>query len=642
MLEKFRESINSTWAKIILGLLIASFVFAGVGSYLVNRVGDEVAVVNGEKISRQQFEKRYQIEKNRLGKQFSQYVNTDAAQNEFRLNVINRLILEKLVEQSSRDLGLYVSRETVMEQIKSIQAFKLNGKFNPDTFRGLLASNGLTPEGYELQVRQQKQSEQLSTLMKSEFSLENEIDRQLQLQGQTRSGKYLDIDASLLRASISFEGAEGEKKLQDNYQKNIKRYKVPEKLIVEYIDLDASKLKVDVTDNDIKSYYESHPDDYGTAEQRRASHILINVAKDAKADIVNSAKSKIEDILAQLKQGKDFASLAKKYSDDTVSAENGGDLGFTDPEVLGKEFDNALFSLKKVGALSAVVRTQYGFHIIKLTGIKKGKVKPLSEVKDAIKSVVEKNKREEKFVELNDIMTEKAFEMTDSLEEVAASTEQKVLLSKPFSKQGIPGLFSNQGVLEAAFSDNVLINGFNSEVVSISDDHSLVLRLSKQIPAKTLAFEEVRQRVENNLRSQLSLEKAQQLSQKVLEKINQGNNRDAALSLLPDVLKAKWVPFTNIGRNESKIPVGIVRFIFTMAKPQHNKVVNAQSRLMNGYVVTSLEKVVNGKPKSVTPEQKKQLVENFAKEKSYAEDRAFQKWLQSHAEIKVRPLNNNQ
>ena len=135
MLEKFRDGMKSTWAKVVMALIIASFIFAGIGSYLVNNVNTEVAVVNGEKISRLQFDRRLQQEKNRMGERYAQFYGTEAAQRQFAEMVVDRMILEKLVEQASQDLGLYVSRKAVMDDIAKTTAFQLDGKFNSETFK---------------------------------------------------------------------------------------------------------------------------------------------------------------------------------------------------------------------------------------------------------------------------------------------------------------------------------------------------------------------------------------------------------------------------------------------------------------------------------------------------------------------------
>lgn len=640
MLEKFRDGMKSTWAKVVMAVIIASFIFAGIGSYLVNNVKNEVAVVNGDKISRFQFDRRLQLEKNRMGKQYAQFYNTEAAQQQFVAMVVDRMIFEKLVEQASRDLGLYVSRKTVMADIAKTSSFQLDGKFNSEIFKSLLASNGLTPDQYERQVRQSRQTAQLSGMLESEFALPNETDHLLSLQGQTRSGGYISIKTELLEASVGFEGLKGEQKLKDFYQQNLKSFEVPEKVIVQYVELDANKLKIDVTEEQLKTYYDEYPDDFGSAEERKASHILIAIPANADKATVKKAKAKAEKLLAEIKAGKDFATIASKNSDDTVSAEKGGDLGFFSKGVMDPAFETAAFALKKTGDLSEIVRSAFGFHIIKLTGIKPGTVKPFDDVKAEVSKAVEASLKDEKFVELNDVLTEKAFEVVDSLDEVAASTEQEIKTSEPFAKTGGKGIFANPAVIEATFSDNVMVNDYNSDVIPLSENHSVVLRIKKVLPARTKTFDEVRAQVEQRLRLKEARDKAEILSGKVLDALTSGETADKALTILPEQLKAKWVTFDNLGRNDKKLPLQLTGFIFKMAKPADGKSVFAKTATFTGFEVVQLNKVINADPAKSTAAQKKQQAEVISREKASAEDRAFQVWLKKHADIERKPLTN--
>ncbi len=638
MLEKFRDGLKSTWAKVVMAIIIASFVFAGIGSYLVSNVNRDIAVVNGEKISRTQFDRRLQLEKNRLGKQYAQFYNTEAAQRQFASMVIERMVLEKLVEQANRDLGLYVSRKAVMDEIAKTTAFQLDGKFNREIFNNLLSSNGLTAEQYEREIRKSKQTAQLGAMLDSEFTLPDETDHQLSLQGQTRSGRHVSIKTELLEASVDFEGQQGEQKLKDFYQQNLSRFEVPEKVIVQYVELDANKLKIEVSEEQLKKYYNEHPDEFGSAEERKASHILVSVSASADKASVEKAKQKASKLLAKIKAGEDFATLATQESDDTVSAEKGGDLGYFSRGIMDPAFEAATFGLKKPGDLSDIVRSAFGFHIIRLTDIKAGRVKPFEEVKDQVKKAVEASLKDEKFVEIKDILTEKAFEVVDSLDEVAASTELEIKTSEPFAKTGGKGIFANRGVVEAAFSDNVMVNDYNSEVIPLGEDHVIVLRIKQVLPARTKTFDEVRMQVEQQLRRQLATEKAEALSDKVLEAINAGETAEKALTDLPEQLKARWIPFENLGRNDKTLSPQLTRFIFKIAKPAGKKPVFAKTATFTGFEVVELDKVVNADPAKSTPEQKKQQAEVLSREKSSAEDRAFQKWLKKHADIELKPL----
>ncbi len=642
MLDRLREGIKSTWAKVILGLIIASFIFAGVGTSLLNTDANTVAKVNGEEITRQDFDTQYQQDRNRIGEQFAQVFNTDAKIQQFQSMVLERLIMNKLVEQANSELGVFVGQSIIKEQIKNTPQFQIDGRYDEDTFRNLLARNGWTVSSYENKLRQDMESRQLSAVMDSEFALDTEVDAQLSLQGQTRSGKYLNIDASLLQASIGFEGEEGEKELTDYYQKNINSYVVPEKIIVEYIELSADNIKPEITDEEVNSYYKEHLSDYGIEEERQASHILISVASGADESTLAEAQKKIDTLAEKIKQGGDFAEIATNNSEDRGSAEEGGELGYFGKNVMDPAFEETVFALTSVNDVSAVVRSNFGFHLIKLTGIKAAQQKPLEEVKEDVEKAFAATRLDELFIEANNIVTEKAFEINDSLEEVAEASGLKVGTSEAFPASGGSGLFLNPAVLEAAFSAQVMVDGYNSDVISLGLNHAVVLRLKERIESQTMSFEDVKPRLETNLRREMAQLKSVKYGEQIIAAVQQGTDLSETLSVLPDSLKASWIDFTDVGRNDAILTQQVRTQLFKMSKPTiTNNIVNQGFATFNGYSLIQLQKVNAGVAEKSTPEQKKQVQLQLAKEWSLGEDKALQEWLKSNAEIQRMLLPQN-
>jgi peptidyl-prolyl cis-trans isomerase D len=638
MLDRLREGIKSIWAKIILGLIIASFVFAGVGSYLTSGGSNAVAIVNGEEISTSLYQQRYQQDKNRIGEQFAQVFNTEAMQKRFQAMVLDRLIMETLAKQANKQLGIFVGREVIKEQIKNTKPFQINGKFDVDTFRNLIGRSGYTASQYEELVRDDMERRQLSAIMDSEFALDSEVSSQLILQGQTRSGRYINIDSSLLQASISFEGEAGEKELEEFYQANLDRFLEPEKISVEYIELNSDSLKVEINDEEIAKYYEAHKSDFGSAEERKASHILIIAAADSDAATLQAAQQKINQIAARIATGEDFATVAKEASEDLASAEEGGDLGFFGTGVMDPVFEKTVFDLAAVNDVSKVVKSSFGFHIIKLTGIKAAEQKPLKEVKEKVIAALKNSKIEELFIQTNDIITEKAFEFTDSLIEVAEASGLEVQVSELFPKTGGKGIFANAAVLEAAYSDQVMVDGYNSDVISVGENHSVVLRLKQLQESRTMAFEEVKAAIEQSLRRERAQLKALEFGEQILAAINNGSTPQQAQALLPETLKASWIEFDEVGRNDATMTQQLRTALFKMAQPivgpdgSFVKVLKGVPTF-NGYSVIQLDRVSVEKAGIASETQRQQVAQQLAKEWSSAEDKAFQDWLLSNADI---------
>ncbi|MEC7690304.1 MAG: SurA N-terminal domain-containing protein, partial [Pseudomonadota bacterium] len=383
MLERIREGSQGPWAMIIIGLVVLSFVFAGVGSYL-NSSGETVAAtVNGEEIGLNELERAYQSQRSRMESQYGESVSAlfadEGYMQQFRRGVLDSLIDEKLVEQKARELGLRVGDDQIRDTIRSMPEFQLGGQFNNDRYLALLRQNGYQPSDFRDFLRTQLTREQLTrALGVSDFALPGEARRVFDLQAQTRDARYVVVDAAPFADEVEISDAD----IQGYYDANITSFDTEEKVSVAYVKLSVDDLKGDVTvsDDDVSAWYEENKDQYRDEEQRRVSHILIETGDDEAA-----AKAKAEALLAEIKGGADFATVAEENSEDSFSAENGGDLDYITPGMMDDAFDSAVFSLKNVGDVTDVVKTEFGFHIIKLTDLKPETIKPFSDVAGEIR-----------------------------------------------------------------------------------------------------------------------------------------------------------------------------------------------------------------------------------------------------------------
>jgi peptidyl-prolyl cis-trans isomerase D len=640
MLDKFREGVDSPWTKILLALVIASFAVAGIGSYVLNNVNREVAEVNGEKITRQEFERQIQLERQRLGARFEQLYGTEAKLSQFKDRILDRLIASRLIQQYAKKLGLTVSLDRVYDEIRQTDAFKnADGEYDPEVFKRLLARAGYRPESYVAGRQTDMAIAQLAALAESELALEREVEEFLQLQYQKRSGRWLALDASLLEPQFSFDGADGEAELKAYYEAHKDDYKVPEQVRVAYIELNSDELakSIPVTEDELKAYYDKHLDQFGTPEERRAAHILVAVPQDADKEAKAKARAKAESILKKLQAGENFAELAKTMSDDPGSAEKGGDLGFFGKGIMDPAFEEAVFSLKK-GEMSSIVETPFGFHIIKLIDIKPAHAEPFEKVKEDVRHRLQKEKADLAFLEKKELLAEKAFEIADSLEEAAEAVGVTIKHSPPITREGGPGIFQNPALVEAAFSDTVLVDGYNSEVITLGENHVVVLRLDKHTPAFVRTFEEVRTQVLEQLRRQKAMDRAESLGQDVMEAAR--SNPDEALGKVPEILKAAWKPFEGTTRMAPKLPPDLNLFVFDLPHPKDGKAVVAGKRTQDGYAVVLLEKVESGAVDTVTEEQRKLVKERLQRERAMQMDAALQDWLKEHADIEKYDLSN--
>lgn len=506
MLEKIREGSTGLAAKIILGLVVLSFIFAGVGSYINSSGNTAAATVNEEEISLRTFDRAYQSERARmesqLGDMFSQLIANDEYLKSFRQDVLQKLVDEKLLEQNATELGLRVSNTEVLQTIADMPEFQLGGQFNNDRFQAILTQAGFAPSDFKAYMRRQMTRQQLArAVVLSDFALEEEAKAMLRLQKQTRDGQFVQVPADLFIADTEITDEDRE----DYYLNNISDFDTPEQVKVSYVELLVDDLvgKVSVSEDDIALYYEENQSNYRTEEERRASHILIEAGDDAEA-----AQAKANDILARLQSGEDFAELAKTESDDTFSGEQGGDLDWFGKGIMDPAFEEAAFGLQNIGDISDVTESEFGFHIIKLTDIKPEQVEALADVREDIEQRLLRDAATERFIEIQQNMAQVAFEMPDTLDEVAAVAEKAVQESDFITRDNATGVLAEPAVLNELFSPELIEDRVNSDVIDVSDEHIVFVRVSDYKPQRTQSQEEVAALID----AALTQQKAQQLA----------------------------------------------------------------------------------------------------------------------------------
>ena len=394
MLENIRESSQGMTAKIILGLVILTFALAGIGSY-TNSVDTSVATVNGEKISQQAFDKAYQAQRNRMAQQFGDMFdnlsNDSNYMANFRQGVLDNLINERLIDQSAESLAIRVSDERIKKTIREMPEFQVDGVFDNNRFLAIINQSGfLQTSSFRDYLRVEMTRHQLSqALVSTEFNLPYQEKLQLALQNQTRDIRFATMSAKQFEAGIDVSKAE----IKTYYQANQIRFENKEQVKVDYIRLTVADIAKDihVSDEDVASYYQDNIASFTQAEQRRVSHILIEFTEgDTNSEA--TAKTQAETVLTRIAQGENFAILAKELSNDTFSGENGGDLDFLETGVMEVSFDEAAFALATVGDTTELVKTSFGYHIIKLTELKKEVIQSLADVSTQLQAKVSNEK----------------------------------------------------------------------------------------------------------------------------------------------------------------------------------------------------------------------------------------------------------
>ncbi|WP_423185780.1 SurA N-terminal domain-containing protein [Alishewanella sp. d11] len=516
MLERIREGSQGITAKIILGLVILTFALAGVGSYLSTPTEPIVAVVNGEEISQASYDQALQRERARMQEQFGDMFDTLAADPaymaSFRNDVLERLIDDTLQQQFAKKLGLRVGDDQVRSAVTSIPDFQVDGVFNTERFNAILRQAGYQPAAFRELVRADlATSQMMQALIGSEFGLASEINALLVLQQQTRDLKYFTIPAARFADAIEITDA----KLQTYYQDNIERFMTPEQVAVEYVELSAAALAedIEVTEQQIAEYYETNKARFGTAERREVSHIMLESAEED-----SEVAAKAAALLAELENGADFAELAKTHSADTFSAENGGALGQLVSGQFDPTFEAAAFALSEQGQLSAVVKSEFGYHIIKLTTFEPAVTQPLAEVATEIAAMMKAEQATALFYDLQQRLAQVAFEQPDNLDEAAEVIAAEIQQTPLFSRATAPGVLATPAILNRLFDANFIAEQLNSDVLELSREHVVVVRIKEHLPARTQLLDEVKEQVTAAVRQEALAAQAKDFATALLAK----------------------------------------------------------------------------------------------------------------------------
>ncbi|WP_278356247.1 SurA N-terminal domain-containing protein [Idiomarina abyssalis] len=550
MLERIREGSQSFTAKAILVLIILTFALAGVGGYITGDTEDAVAKVNGEEIPRSDYDRAYENERSRLQEQFGDMFSAITSDPEYmrslRSRVLEQLIEQELLVQYAEDSGMRVGSEQVKAAIREIPQFRTAGQFDNDVYLMALRNAGYSPEAFANVMQQDMTRNQLLRgLSQSEFVLEPEALAFLRLQNQTRSGGFL------VASNESFEDQVevAESDIETFYQQNQDMFRTEEKLSVAYVELSLAAIEsdIEIAEEEVREYYEQRQQQYATEEERRVSHILIEFDTE-------NAKEKAEEALAELEQGADFAEVAQTYSDDTFSAEQGGDLDWVEAGMMDEDFDAAAFELENIGDLSEIVETSFGYHIIKLTDLREGTVTPFSEVEDEVRQQLLAEKAEDRYFEKQQKLAEISFEQPDTLEPAADEIGATVRRTDLFTRERAPTPLSDDVILNNLFSEQLIEEKLNSDVIETSDDRSLVVRVTEHQPVRVKDLDEVREQIVAELRVEKAQELALQQAEEWMQAWQSGEETSGEIV---------WVD--SITRNNNEHPRAIVQELFSMS-----------------------------------------------------------------------------
>ncbi|PHM40048.1 rotamase [Xenorhabdus mauleonii] len=598
MMDNLRTAANGPVLKIVLALIILTFLLTGVTGYLSNENGSYAAKVNGQAISRVQLEQAFLQEKNslqeRLGDQFSALLSDEQKIRQIRGQSLERLINSTLIEQYANKLNLSASDEQVAAEIRNLPFLQTDGKFDNKKYQGYLdslAHSNISPDIFAEQVRKELINRQLlQALMGSEIALPTEIKQEVQVALQERTVRF----ATLELKSIEAQQTVTDEELKKYYDTNSKHFTVPEKVKISYIKMDAAdELKnITVSDADIEKYYKSNLAKYTKSEQKKYSFIQLD--SDA------AAKS----VLDELNKGADFSQLASEKSTDKFSAQKGGDLGWMEEPSMPDELKSA--NLTKKGQLSGVVKLSNGYAIFRLDDIKPQVIEPLTDVRSEIEKIVKQEKAVDAFYALQRKVSDAAANDNESLAAAEKAAGYKAVTTDWFDRAHIPADINFSQVVQAIFSGNLIddkgTTGTNSDVISVEGDRAFIIRVDEFKPESVQTFEQAKNEVTELVKRQKAEKQLQVESEKLLASLKEGKGEQA--------LKTAGIQFgqpTIIKRLEQTNQASDVAFSLPHPKDGKAEYGLAQDELGNA-VLIELDKVTPG---SISDDQVKQYMDGY-------------------------------
>lgn len=540
MLEAIRERTKGRLAKIILALIVIPFALFGIDTYLQN-AGSNVAVakVAGETITVQEYSNALQNLRNKLQSEGK----VDPAmldKPEVRQLVLDRLITDRLLSKEVKRAKFNISDEQLSNYIIGLPEFTQDGQFSQELYDRILSQNRMSPTQFEnakrADLKVQQAHEGLASLA---FIPATVAEQTLKIEHQSREVSVAEIKTKDFISQVKIDPAQ----VKAYYEKNKDKFRKPEQVKLEFVLMSANTLipGMQVTEDEAKKFYADNAEKFQGDEQRRASHILIGFGVSATPQAKQEAKKKAEAVLAEVKKkGSNFEALAKKYSQDPGSAEKGGDLGMFGRGAMVKPFEDTVFSMAP-GAVSDLVESEFGYHMIKLTEIK-GAAQTYDSVKTNIRAELMYQKALAKFSEQTENFSNMVYEQSASLEPAAKAFGLQIQKTDWLSRADGAKFFKNDKLMDKIFADEVLKERRNTEAIEVAPNSLLSARVVDYKAAAPRTFDEVRGGIEGFLK----LEEASKLA------IQEGESALASLRQGKEIKNLGWIPPVVVDRKNAQ------------------------------------------------------------------------------------------
>tara|TARA_Y100000815_G_scaffold30647_1_gene25602 strand:- start:2 stop:1855 length:1854 start_codon:yes stop_codon:yes gene_type:complete len=616
MLQNIRDNSQGWIAKTIIGIIVMLLALTGFDA-IFNAASNSrnAAEVNGEEISLDELNQAMNMQRRQLAQQLGGNFDPSMLDDKLvRESSLRALIDRALLLQGARDADFAFSEAALDQMILQTPEFAVDGVFNAARFDQVIQQMGYTRLQFRELLKQEMLIGQLRAgISGSGFVTDEQIEAFARLEQQTRDFATITVPAEPAAVDVSNDEA------REYYEKNADSFRSPEQVVLEYLELNKESFfdQVEVSEEDIKDLYQQRI--ANLAEQRRAAHILIETDGSDNA----TAKEKIDEVAKRLASGEDFSALAKELSQDPGSANEGGDLGFAGPGVYDPAFEEALYGLEE-GQVSAPVRSDFGWHLIKLLGVQSPEIPTLESLKPELVRELKAQQVEQRFVEASKQLEDTAFESSDLLQP-AQELGLSVQTTEAFGREGGAGVAANRQVIQAAFSDEVLVDGANSGVIELDPDTVVAVRVKEHLQPEVLPFDAVKDDIIAQLKSSKAAEQALAKGEQLIATLSDGGQ-----------VEQQWQPVEAASRSQEGVEPAVLQQVFRMPKPEaSDKPSYGSVRLSDGdFVVVRLSGV--SEPKAELSEEDKQNYRRFLASRSGQQDfAAYRQMLHENAEIET-------
>ncbi len=600
MLQSIRNRAQGWIAWVIVILIAIPFALWGVHEYTGGAEETPVAEVAGENIDRREFQRTYHQQRTRLRDLMGDAYDTRVDEQALRHEVLDELINERVIHKATRDANFRLGDRELAQQIRSFGAFQEGEVFSEARYRQALQAQGMQPGEFEDLLRRDLLIQQLEMAVRTTaFATDHETERHLALSEQHRRVGFGRVGPEAFMAP----GAISDEDIEAYYEAHRDEFHEPQRVELAYVSLTLEDLaaRVEVSEDEVRAEYERNPAVFGGDPGRReASHILF-LPEGEGDDGWARARERAEAVLDELEAGADFAELAAEHSDDPGSAAEGGTLGWFERDEMDEALADAVFAMEDTGAVDGPVRSEFGYHLVRLDGIEEDADAPgFEEVRDEVRRDIQRARAEALFFEESERLANLAYEHPDTLETAADAVDRPVETTEAFDRDGLEsGIASRPEVIEAAFSEEVLEERFNSPLLEFDDDHVAVVRVREYHPSEQLPLEAVADEIRTILARERAVERAAEEAETIAERLRAGEAE-------PEALLTDWEPPRSVTRRDPGLPPAVSEAAFRMAagdEPRYRAVSVGEG----AFAVVALHGVIEMAPDDVPAEQRRQV-----------------------------------